>query len=165
MDEQGKIKGINDFRQYAWDYFHYHASQRLTTFNFYIIICTLGATGYVAAIKEERTEPFGIFMGLLLIVLSFIFWKLDLRNKQLIENAEDALKHLESETVLQETPESPHVLKIFTYEEAQTNRAKKKPKSFRLWKPHYSYSNCFNVIFFVFGALGLLAALYAAIAL
>ena len=29
---------VMGFRQQAWEYFHYHAGQRLTTFNFYIII-------------------------------------------------------------------------------------------------------------------------------
>lgn len=164
MPEQTKYEGIKDFHQYAWDYFQYHSRQRLTTFNFYIIICSIVATGYMTALKETRTAPLGFIFGLLISFLSFIFWKLDLRNKQMIKNVEEALKHLESETPFQDSSESPHVLKIFLYEEAKTNIAEKR-RSFWPWNTPYSYSRCFNLVFFVFGALGMLAAIYVVIKL
>ncbi len=159
MDEPIKDEDINDYRQYVWDYFHYHASQRLTTFNFYIIICSLMATAYFTALKDVRTAHLGIVLGLLILLLSFIFWKLDIRNRQMIENAEEALKCIESENTLQDTNEEPHVLKIFTRDKRQTDIAKK-GKRYLICKIHWGYAKCFNWVFFVFGILGILAALY-----
>jgi hypothetical protein len=151
----------DNVRQYVWNYFQLHASQRLTTFNFYIIIATVVATGYVTLLSEDHLPILGITLGLLLTFLSFIFWKLDTRNKQLIKNAEDALKLLEEEYA-KEKDGKPNILRIFTYEEYQTNIIKRR-RSFWIWKKYYSYSNCFNLVFLTFGALGILAAIYSII--
>ncbi len=161
MDERPQDRRITDFRQHAWEYFHYHASQRLTTFHFYIIICSIVATGYLTAIKDSNTKPLGIILGLLLPFLSFIFWKLDTRNKQMIKNAEAAIRHLEAESALEDVPEKPHVLKVFTFEEAQSRRLREQ-NSVWPWKRHYTYSRCFGCVFIVLGFLGLMGAVYAA---
>ncbi|HYJ92297.1 MAG TPA: hypothetical protein VEV84_13385 [Pyrinomonadaceae bacterium] len=80
------------FRQQAWDYFAIHASQRLTTFNFYLVIATLLTTGILASFQKQYEIRFaGIVLGLLLLIFSFVFWKLDQRNKHLIRHAEKAL--------------------------------------------------------------------------
>lgn len=83
-------------REYIWNYFHMHASQRLTTFNFYIVMSTLLATGLFATLEgNTRVQPIDVVLGLLLILLSFVFYKLDRRNKVFISNAENALKYME----------------------------------------------------------------------
>ena len=81
-------------RQYIWNYFQVHASQRLTTFHFYILISTVITTGFLIVITN--TPILALILSIMLILLSSIFWKLDTRNKQLIRNAEAGLKHLES---------------------------------------------------------------------
>jgi len=150
----------NDMRLYAWDYFQIHASQRLTTFNFYLIISTVIGTGYFMSLKEGIISPIGIILGLLLSFLSFIFWKLDVRNRQMIKNAEDALKYLERQLNLKKNDSEPHILQIFCYEEYQIKNSKQS-KSFWPWRTYYSYSACFNLVFIIVGFLGFVGAIYS----
>ncbi len=160
MVESYEGQQISDQRQYVWNYFQLHASQRLSTFNFYIVISTAIAAGYLVTIGVGSIPIPAILLGFTISLLSFIFWKLDVRNKQMIKNAEEALKYLEALTYTLRNTNESNVLKIFTYEEEQTNRMKGS-KSFWPWKNHYSYSKCFNIVFAVFGILGLLGTAYA----
>jgi hypothetical protein len=101
-------------RQYIWNYFQVHASQRLTTFNFYILISTVISTGFLIVIANMPI--FALVLSIMLISLSFVFWKLDIRNKQLIRTAESGLKYLESKDNINEKSDEPHILNIFRYE-------------------------------------------------
>jgi hypothetical protein len=160
MVESNEGQQVNDQRQYVWNYFQLHASQRLITFNFYIVISTTITAGYIVALGVNSIPVLAILLGFTISLLSFIFWKLDVRNKLLIRNAEEALKHLEALTYTPGDKKESNVLNIFTYEEEQTNKMKMS-KSFWPWKNHYSYSKCFNMVFTVFGILGLLGTVYA----
>ena len=155
---------INDQRQYLWDYFQLHASQRLTTFKFYITVSTVISAGYIATIGVTSIPLLAILLGFILFLLSIVFWKLDSRNKQLIKIAEVGLKYLESlhefSNSIETNGNMANVLKIFTNEEEQTNEMRK-TKSFWAWRNVYSYSECFNIIFVIFGFLGLVGILYA----
>jgi hypothetical protein len=147
----------HELRGYIWKYFEYHASQRLTTFNFYIVISTLIATGYFLAIKE--VPILSIVLSIFLILLSFIFWKLDLRNKQFIHYSEDALKCIESNDIIDEN--DTKALHIFTFEFDQTKELENKKKGF-LNKP-LLYSTCFKIVFISFGIFGVIALIMAII--
>lgn len=164
MIENFDEQQISDQRQYFWNYFQLHASQRLTTFKFYITISTIISTGYVATVAVSVIPTLAILLGFTLSLLSFIFWKLDSRNKQLIKNAEEALKYLERlpcfSNSIPTNKNVASVLKIFTYEEEQTNRMRKN-KSFWSWRNVYSYSECFNMVFAIFGFLGFFGVIYA----
>jgi uncharacterized membrane protein len=160
MAESYEGQQIKDQRQYVWNYFQLHASQRLITFNFYIVISTAIGAGYIVALRVNSIPVLAILLGFTISLLSFIFWKLDMRNKLLIKNAEEALRYLEALTCTPGDKNKSNVLKIFTYEEGQTNKMKM-TKSFWPWKNHYSYSKCFNIVFAVFGILGLLGTVYA----
>ncbi len=160
MSESYEGQQISDQRQYVWNYFQLHASQRLITFNYYIIISTAIIAGYIVTVGMNSIPMLAMLLGFTIGLLSFIFWKLDVRNKQMIKNAEEALKYLEALTYTPGNTKEANVLKIFTYEEEQTNMIKKS-KSYWLWKNHYSYSKCFNIVFVVFGILGLLGTVYA----
>ncbi|MBA7657512.1 hypothetical protein ES703_65450 [subsurface metagenome] len=151
-----------DIRQYLWKYFQLHSSQRLTTFNFYIGISAVITTGYVLALKEGITPIVAVVLGLVLSLLSFIFWKLDERNKLMIKNAEEGLKYLEHQAGIQEDSDMAHILNIFTYEETETKKLKE-AKSTWFWRKHFSYANCFNMVFALFGILGLLGVISAVI--
>jgi hypothetical protein len=137
-------------RKQAWDYFNTHASQRMTVFNFYIILSSLVATSYFASFKNDSNlltaRP---LLAALLCMFAFIFWKLDQRNKLLIKNAERALKFFERSDPIDS------VAKVFTQEEIETDS--KKTKGWRrifFWRWQLSYSDCFNCVFFLFFALG-----------
>jgi hypothetical protein len=51
----------------------------------------------------------------------------------------------------------PEHLRIFTYEEKETEQRKRQIR-FKFWKPHFSYSRCFNWVFFTFGMIGVVIA-------
>jgi hypothetical protein len=159
-----RIEGIQkevtqtNFREYAWEYFELHASQRLTTFNYYIVISTLITTGIFATFSKDYTAPsLGIAGGVLLVFFSFVFWKLDDRNKQIIKGAEAALKFFEDTTELVDSSDGPSVLKLFTRDDFVTDR-RRAAKPFWPWRKHYSYSTSFNRVFGAFAIFGLLGA-------
>lgn len=152
-------KNLSELRQYAWKYFEYHASQRLTTFHFYIILSTLLASGYFIALRYMPI--FSILFSCLLVIFSFVFKKLDSRNKQLIHNSEDALKYIESQDIIKDEVK-PHVLNIFLYEELQTKQMQAQFSRYSL-KKIFTFSTCFGIVFYVFGIMGFFALLFSVI--
>lgn len=47
MDAETKPSGPSEIAyKYAWDWFSYHAAQRLTTFRFFLIIIGVVVVGY-----------------------------------------------------------------------------------------------------------------------
>ncbi len=150
-----------ELRKQAWDFFQMQAGQRLTTFNFYIAISSFLSTGLVASFKIDIDFPYlGIVFGLLLILFSFIFWKLDQRNGNLIKGAEATLKFFEAKSTLEDEAHIPHVAKRFSREEFDTN-IKRNSHSLRFWRKHYSYSQCLSGVFMVFGCGGLLGVCFS----
>lgn len=123
----------------------------MTIFNFYIVLSSLTATSYFASFKSDSNlEPARPALAALLCVFAFIFWKLDQRNKFLIKNAEHALKHFES------ADQGDDVTKVFMHEEVETNAKQVKGWDHLLfWRTHLSYSDCFNLVFIIFFAIGL----------
>jgi hypothetical protein len=59
VDSDDKHKAELD---YAWDWFKYHASQRLTAFNFFLIMVGFLLVGYAHAI-DKHFVYFGIGLG------------------------------------------------------------------------------------------------------
>lgn len=106
--------------------------------------------------KQSRALSF------LLILISYIFWKIDLRNRQLIKGAESALEYFESISALDDKDGEPHVAKIFHREEYVTAK-RRAAGSIIPWKSHYSYSNSFNRIFLSFTVIGIIGLIVAAI--
>lgn len=154
---------MEHLRKYIWDYFELHAKQRLTTFNYYIVISTLIATGYLIVIKD--IPILSLILSIILILLSLIFWKLDIRNKQLINNSENALKYIESKDAIgDKNNDEPHILNIFRYEEKQTSKMKRE-KTIWFWRRVYTYSTCLNAVFIIFALLGLFGVIYSILTL
>ena len=151
----------DDLRKQTWDYFQMHAAQRLTTFNFYVGISSLLSGGLAATIKADPETPLlGAAVGLLLIIVSVVFWKLDQRNTDLIKGAERALRYFESRCPLPDDGDRPHEAKRFTREEYDS-KLKKEQRSRRFWRNHYSFSECFRSVFLIFGGLGGVGLCYA----
>jgi hypothetical protein len=154
-----------DLRKQAWDFFQMQAGQRLTTFNFYIAIASLLSTGLAASFKFDVDIPLvGVVLGLFLVFFSFIFWKLDQRNRALIKGAERTLMHFEGRSGLPDVDGMPHVAKRFTFEHAET-QAKRARRSWRCWRSEYSYYECFKAVFGAFAIVGLAGALLSVLRL
>lgn len=153
MSTEGREESY--LRKQAWDYFQVHAAQRLTTFNFYVVISSVITTGVFATFQKDY-QIFGAsaLLGFLLILFSFTFWKLDKRNKELIKNAEAALRFFENSSNFQDAGEEPHSVKLFLREEHVTN-AKRANESFFALRRLFTYSDCFNIVFLTFALVGL----------
>lgn len=82
--------------EHAWKYFELHAQQRMTVFNFFLAIAGLVAAGVGVALQQGgKFSQLVSLLGCFLILVSFIFWKLDQRVSTMIKQAETALCHLE----------------------------------------------------------------------
>ena len=84
---------IDEFHEkefdHAWRYFELHANQRMTVFNFFLVLVGLVAAGIATSRQGAQTLALlGVFLGLLLAFFSFIFWKLDQRVCFLMKQAE-----------------------------------------------------------------------------
>ena len=147
-----------EMREYAWQYFIAHAEARLTTFRFYLVFCTILAAGMITIVRYAPDARTGVPFGLLLSFFSFVYWKVDVRHKQIIKHAEAALEHLEEMFPVEDSDRGPHVLKLFLGEKHRSAALKRFPKQFSP-RAHFSYSTCVNMVFLVFGASGIVATL------
>lgn len=83
--------------EHAWRYFELHAGQRMTLFNYFTFFAGLMAAGIAATLQSNATFAyFGLVLGPLMVLLAFVFWKLDQRVSFLIKNAETVLAHAEA---------------------------------------------------------------------
>ena len=84
---------------YAWDHFAYHAGQRQTVFNFFLLVIGGCVAAYGATMGESGAvyTYFRCFLGVVLALASLVFWRLDQRNAQLVKISEEALKDLEAQ--------------------------------------------------------------------
>ena len=89
-DRIGEGRQAANTLTYGFKWFEYHANQRILTFNFYLIIYSGMATAYSFLLKEIAAES--ILTSLLMILMSILFWQLDIRNKQLIDIGEYIIK-------------------------------------------------------------------------
>jgi hypothetical protein len=94
---------------YAWKWFDFHAKQRTSLFNFYIIViaATIGAVG--ALTRTDAGTHAGDVIDYLCwfaIVVSVIFLLLDRRNKRLVQYGELNLVHLEKNYLFKDNAET-----------------------------------------------------------
>lgn len=77
--------------EHAWKWFEYHATQRMTTIRFYLIIAGAIATG-VGYLWSSHYYSFATVLSTFGIVASISFRRLDLRVSHLVKLGEAALK-------------------------------------------------------------------------
>jgi len=123
-------------------------------------------TGAVLTIaKDTGHVGYASPLSYLMTVFAFVFWKIDERNKELIKHGEKALKSLEKHIKIQDDGQDPQVVQLFTHEEWKASRKPRFPKAPFL-SAHMSYSDCFNVVFSIFGVGGfILGSILAIVAI
>lgn len=131
-------------RDHAWDWFALHASQRMQTFNFFLVVTAFLFAAYSTLLEKNPATALGV--ALLGAWLSIWFNRLDSRTRQLIKAGERALAP--SEARLSSLVESPD-LRILTAVESPERGAS-------------SYRRVVNVIQSTMFAVFLLGAAYAA---
>lgn len=85
--------------KYAWNWFSYHAAQRLTAFRFFLIMIGVVIVGYFKCV-ELHWPRLGIVMGSFGALIAVAFWILEIRNEELVWCGRAALDQLESEMQL-----------------------------------------------------------------
>jgi len=131
--------------EHAWKYFQLHANQRVTTFNYFVVFSGLLVTGLGASIQDlPRYALVSVTLGLLLIILSYLFFRLDQRVSFLIKNSEDFIRKLE-----------PPSASLFGDEVELTAVAKK--------NGYWTYGQVFRTMFFVMGCIGFSGAAYSGV--
>lgn len=81
--------------KYAWDWFSYHARQRLTAFNFFLILMSAVVVGYTQAVNNDL-PALGVTLGGLGAFVAVAFWAMDIRNEELVYCGRVALDQLEA---------------------------------------------------------------------
>jgi hypothetical protein len=151
-----QLKALKEQRDSAWSYFQLHAGQRMATFNFFIVIAALLTTGLAGTfVKDFEFKEIGIILSSGLVIVSFTFWKLDQRVRFLIKHAESYLKEIEKKWNDAAGLSNFFLADLFSAEEMETEKKREKG-IFRFWAWHLSYSQCFGIIYCLFGVLGLL---------
>jgi hypothetical protein len=104
-----KLKLHEAKMKYAWNWFQYHADQRLKGFNFFVVALGILLAAYGAAIKESVTEritdastagsyqALAVGIGFCGAIISIAFLLIEVRNRELVECALKWLESLEDE--------------------------------------------------------------------
>jgi len=125
---------------YGFKWFEYHANQRITTFNFYLVVYTGLVAGYGFLLKEKIVAG-SLFINLIMVLLSILFWQLDIRNRQLIEIGENIISACWVRAGLSDT--------LNPIESSRTRQSE-----------GLRFRHLFEIVFLVGGTFGLLALGY-----
>jgi hypothetical protein len=84
--------------EYAWNWFALHAGQRLQLVNFWLIAVAFLASAFVQA---RMSHLFAVAIGVSVTgaISSIAFIRLDIRTRQLVQVAENALRYFEANRV------------------------------------------------------------------
>lgn len=132
---------------HAWRYFALHAQQRISVFNFFVVLSGILATGIGAGLQAGKPmAPVVAILGALLALLSFVFYRLDGRASELVKLAETALISGENTCL-------PGFARVVA-EEARQRAPVASPKT-------WTFGRSFRLIFWVMGVAGVLASMYS----
>lgn len=131
--------------EHAWRYFELHANQRIILFNYFLVVSGALSAGLATALQgSQRFSSLGIALGILLIVISFIFWKLDQRASHLIKHAESVIADLE-----QNSPnKKAHIFRL------ELKKSEDVLIKDYWWSRHWTYGSSFRFIFITMALFG-----------
>ncbi|MCL2177128.1 MAG: hypothetical protein FWB72_04205 [Firmicutes bacterium] len=148
----GKITE-KDAYNVAWKHFEFHAKQRLSLLQFYLIFTGVLATAIVTIFSLGGLYSLGIFLGILMAVKSLLFYKLDHRNKLLTKVAETVIREFERKFDFSYDNKYLDKIKVFTKaQEIPTEPETKQVKN--IFTFPYSHGRVYKIIFVIFGFLG-----------
>ena len=171
-ENEDRWKLLEARRAYGWGYFDFHAKQRTTMFNFYLVFTGFVINGFAAVVKEHMYVV-SLFLAFLGVGSSIIFLCLDRRNEEFVHVAEDVLRAVEEDVlfrkekrktrcprrrsifgVMEEDDLKVHQTGIFLREEADIAEFGPSPYRHGLWIPIFLLSMAGAYI------LGMLYSLY-----
>lgn len=129
--------------EHLWRYFQLHSQQRMTVFNFYLVVCGMVAAAIGFSLQQGKEYYYlSSLLSLFLSFISFIFWKLDERVSSMIKLSEVALSKFEKANL------NLHY-SLFTKD---LERSDLSDSYNSLW----TYGKCFRCSFLIIGNAGLL---------
>ena len=135
--------------EHAWNYFEKHSTQRVSFFNFYIIIMGASATAIGVLFKTKELFFFGILLGVFIVITTFIFWKIDQRTSFLTKHAEKVLAKIEKKFIDE--------YQIFSSEEKELENFN---QNINFTKKIMTYGQLFRIIYIFIGSIGFLNIFY-----
>jgi len=146
-----KIENLKIIHDYGWNWFSHHAAQRMTVFRFFFLLLGGFSVGFYQTLPKSPAIAF--VFSVLAFLLSILFWRLDLRTRELIRIGEDLL--MESETELIK-------LADMKFRIVKPAMGKDSVYATRLFPSlFYSYSQIFSAVFVLTVGSSSLAALYS----
>jgi hypothetical protein len=135
----------------AWKHFLQHAQQRIQYFNYFVVFSTILTTGVVTTFQSNfQAQYLGIGLGAIQAFLSYMFWKIDERNRFLTKHSEDVIKELEKNCC--EVDE----YRLFTKEDQKTAKQRVDDKDkVRLWW-QFSHGESYRLIYVTFFFIGII---------
>jgi amino acid permease len=94
LKNEAKTQTHSKALEHAWNHFSYHANQRLVTFRFYLIFVAIFISAYVKLMSDSATVIASV-IGALGMIFTYVFYRLDFRNKKLIKLSESVIKEEE----------------------------------------------------------------------
>ncbi len=139
---------VLEMLKHAWHYFELHAAQRLSLFNFFLVLSGVILAGLAACLQLSGSlRLLGTGLGVLLALVAFTFWKLDQRVSFLIKHAEDAIAGIERSFPLE-------IARVVLNER---ERAAAHNIGFGFTRP-WTYGSAFRFIFWTMGVVGIASA-------
>jgi hypothetical protein len=150
------MKDLHGYHQYVWGYFIAYANARLSTFRFYLIFCTILIAG-LANFIGSTSKWFAIFLSVLLTFLSFIYWKIDVCHKELIDHAIEALEYVGQQIPLPSDDKDAHLIQLFCCERDCSKGYKRFSKHIGL-DSYFTYAICIcvNMVFIALRISGII---------
>lgn len=96
--------------EFSWKWFEMHASQRMSLFNFFLIITGILANAYAMAISN-KINVLALAVCIIGFVQSIGFITFDIRSRQLTEYGEDIMEKLERDVIFPDNFMHPNVNK------------------------------------------------------
>lgn len=134
--------------EHLWKYFEIHSNQRMSLINYYFFISVAMLTG-LGVILQSTDKNFSIlggFISILIILTSFIFWKLDQRTSYLIKFVEERMSEYETTNIVNSK------LRVFSQEDfsQQLNNIQK-----NIFTKNYTYGSMYRFLFSIMAINGL----------
>jgi hypothetical protein len=152
MEDKKEIDTLKLVYEHAWNWFSHHAEQRMTAMRFFLLFAGIFAVGYYQTLNNRYYLLSACFAALT-GSFSILFWRLDLRTRELIKVGEDLIAQAESE-LEKLTTIKIHIIQ--TVDAKTSTHTTKFMPSFL-----YSYGQIFSAIFKLILLFSVCAAIYS----
>lgn len=137
--------------EHAWKYFEIHSQQRITIFNYFLIVMAGCGAGFGLILQSsQKLSVLAILLSFFIIIVSCIFWKLDQRTSFMVKNSEKVLKNLEKEF----DPRF-HIFESEDLEFASFNQSK------NIFTMLITYGSLFRIIFVLTILTGVVSSIFS----